>query len=115
MLSESAQTDNIRNVLLQEQDKLMTESFLVENASCFESSMLTEGSGADVSKTETKDQDHSFTGDINFMAEMEEEESKDAQKRILPVKGTLKLDLDKMAENRLTETFEKMKSERTEG
>jgi hypothetical protein len=57
MLSESVQTDNIRNVLFQEQDKLMTESFLVENASCFEASMLTEGSGADVSKTETKDQD----------------------------------------------------------
>jgi hypothetical protein len=49
------------------------------------------------------------------MAEMEEEESKDAQKWILPVKGTLKLDLDKMAETSITKTFEKMKSERTEG
>ena len=63
---------------MKDQEKLMTESFYIENASCFlETSALTENSTDQQAKNEFKQSpEESFTGDINFAAEMEEEETK---------------------------------------
>lgn len=94
--------ESAREALMKDQDKLMTESFMIENASCFlETSAYTESSADQQLKHETKDPDQSFTGDINFGAEMEEEESKQKQSWVSPAKPRpgLKLDLDKMSES----------------
>ena len=118
IVSEKDATDSARKAVLRDQDVLMTESFLVENASCFETSMVTESSTEQPHpRNEQKDIDQSFTVDINFGAEMEEEEKKERTKWKSPEKSlTLRIDLDKMAQSitSINKSSENLLTERVE-